>query len=166
MIRPVLSEKQTKLLVVMGVVALALALPIALAVIGGLKMWQEAKAPQLGAEHSAALKEAAERAADAALPVPTLASDAVVIECEPEKVEPEVQRIVRLAVGVGGAASSWNDGKTIRLLAKIPADAEPVYRDAVAKGIYDMKIARGSERTTVVEVLISPSATPDSRRPK
>lgn len=154
----VLTEKQKKILVAVGVTVLALALPVALAVIGGAKMWEERKTPQLSPEHSAALREAAERAADAALPVPTLAADAVVIECAPDETEPEVQRVVRLSGGVGGAASSWNDGVSIRIIAKIPADAENVFRDAVTRGIYDMKIAKGSEETTIVEVLIKPTA--------
>ena len=140
-----------------GVTALALSLPVALAVIGGSKMWRESKAPQLSPEHSAALKEAAERAADAALPVPTLAADAVVIECAPDETESEVQRVVRLSGGVGGAASSWNDGVSIRIIAKIPGDADRIFRDAVIRGIYDMKIAKGSEETTIVEVLIKPT---------
>jgi hypothetical protein len=153
----VLSERQKKILVAIGVTALALSLPVALAVIGGSKMWRESKAPQLSPEHSAALKEAAERAADAALPVPTLAADAVVIECAPDETESEVQRVVRLSGGVGGAASSWNDGVSIRIIAKIPGDADGIFRDAVTRGIYDMKIAKGSEETTIVEVLIKPT---------
>ena len=152
-----LSERQKKILVAIGVTALALSLPVALAVIGGSKMWRESKAPQLSPEHSAALKEAAERAADAALPVPTLAADAVVIECAPDETESEVQRVVRLSGGVGGAASSWNDGVSIRIIAKIPGDADGIFRDAVTRGIYDMKIAKGSEETTIVEVLIKPT---------
>jgi hypothetical protein len=151
------TERQKKILAAIGVTALALSLPVALAVIGGTKMWSERQAAQLSPEHSAALKEAAERAADAALPVPTLAANAAVIECTPDKTESEVQRIVRLSGGVGGAASSWNDGVSIRIIAKIPADAESVFRDAVARGIYDMKIAKGSEETTIVEVLIKPT---------
>jgi hypothetical protein len=152
-----LTERQKKILVAIGVTALALSLPVALAVIGGSKMWRESKAPQLSPEHSAALKEAAERAADAALPVPTLAADAVVIECAPDETESEVQRVVRLSGGVGGAASSWNDGVSIRIIAKIPGDADGIFRDAVTRGIYDMKIAKGSEETTIVEVLIKPT---------
>ena len=152
-----LTERQKKILMAIGVTALALSLPVALAVIGGSKMWRESKAPQLSPEHSAALKEAAERAADAALPVPTLAADAVVIECAPDETESEVQRVVRLSGGVGGAASSWNDGVSIRIIAKIPGDADGIFRDAVTRGIYDMKIAKGSEETTIVEVLIKPT---------
>jgi len=151
-------------LVAVGVTALALALPLALAVIGAAAMWRESRTPQLSPEHSAALKEAAERAAEAALPVPTLAADAVVVRCKPENLEPEVQRVVRLASGAGGAASSWNDGKTIRLLAKIPQDSESVFRDAVQRGIYDMTIATGSEETTVVEVLIEPVAAAKKKK--
>lgn len=161
-----MTEKQKKLLLMAGVVGLALILPITLAVVGARQMWKESRAPQITPEHSAALQEAAERAADVALPVPTLASDAVVLECGPEDVEAQVQRVVRLSGGVGGAASSWNDGKTVRLLAKIPADAEKAFRDAVAQNVYDMKIAKGSERTTVVEVLIRPAEKTGPRKKK
>jgi nucleotide-binding universal stress UspA family protein len=161
-----MTEKQKRILVAIGLTALALSLPVALAVIGGTKVWRESKTPQLIPEHSAALKEAAERAADAALPVPTLASDAVVVECAPEELEAQVQRVVRLSGGVGGAASSWNDGSTIRIIAKIPADSESVFRDAVTRGIYDMKIAQGSDETTVVEVLIKPTEKKPDRAKK
>jgi len=98
--------------------------------------------------------------------VPTLAADALVIECGADRLEPEVQRVVRLAVGVGGAASSWNDGVTIRIIAKIPADTETVFRDAVSRGLYDMRIAQGSSATTVVEVLIKPVGKPPGKATK
>lgn len=152
----VLNEKQKKLLVMAGVVALALFLPVTLAVVGGLGIWRESRANPAASGASEALREAAERAAEVALPAPTLASDAMVVECAPDDLESEVQRVVRLADGVGGNASSWNDGVTIRLVAKIPEDAESIFRDAVTRGIYDMKIAHGSVRTTIVEVLIKP----------
>lgn len=153
-----MNDRGKKVLVMAGIVGLALILPATLAVVGMRQMWRERSQAQTSPRHSAALKEAAERAADAALPVPTLAADALVVQCEPKEFEAQVQRIVRLSGGVGGAASSWNDGKTIRILAKIPADAEGAFRDAVSRDIYDMKIAKGSEGTTVVEVLIKPSA--------
>lgn len=151
-----LTDKQKKLLLMIGVVALALVLPATLAVVGGREIWRESRQPRLTPEHAEALREAAERAADAALPAPTLGADAVVVECPSDQIEAQVQRVVRLSSGVGGAASSWNDGETIRIVAKIPADAETIFRDAVSRGIYDMKIAQGSEQTSIVEVLIKP----------
>ena len=149
-------DRQKKILIAAGVVLFALALPAALVLTGGLKMWRETRAPAMAPEQASALREAAERAVDAALPVPTLSADAIEMQCAPENIEAEVQRVVRLAAGVGGAASSWNDGQTLRIIAKVPEDAEAIFRDAVNRGIYDMKVAQGSRETTVVEVLIKP----------
>jgi len=144
------------MLIAAGVAALALALPLALAVIGGMKLWEETRTRPESEPDISGLREAAERAAEAALPVPTLASDAEVLRCAPDELEAQVQRVVRLAGGVGGVASSWNDGKTLRIIAKIPADTESLFRDAVARGLYDMRVAHGAQTTTVVEVLIEP----------
>ena len=88
--------------------------------------------------------------------MPTLASDAEILRCAPDELEAQVQRVVRLAGGVGGVASSWNDGKALRIIAKIPTDTESLFRDAVARGLYDMRVAHGALTTTVVEVLIEP----------
>ena len=150
------SDGRKKMLLAAGVAALAIALPLTLAVIGGRKMWEETRSRPVAEPVTSALQEAAERAAEAALPVPTLAPDAETLECASDKIEAEVQRVVRLANGVGGVASSWNDGQTIRIIAKIPADAESIYRDAVKKGIYDLQIAQTATQTTIVEVLIKP----------
>lgn len=151
-----MPDRQKKILIAAGVALLALALPTALVLTGTLKMWGETRTPELAPGQASALREAAERAVDAALPVPTLSADAVEVECPPENIEAEVQRVVRLASGVGGAASSWNDGQTLRIIAKVPEDADAIFRDAVKRGIYDMKVARGSRETSVVEVLIKP----------
>jgi len=151
------SERRKKMLIAAGVAALALALPLTLSVIGGRKMWEEMRSRPVAEPVTSALQEAAERAAEAALPVPTLAPDAETLECAPDKIEAEVQRVVRLADGVGGVASSWNDGQSIRIIAKIPAEAESIYRDAVKKGIYDLQIAQTATQTTIVEVLIKPT---------
>ncbi|MEI7863881.1 MAG: hypothetical protein WCI38_00815 [Chthoniobacterales bacterium] len=161
------AAAQKKILVMVGVVMLALALPLALAVFGGLRMWQEHRLAQqqIPPELSRALHEAAERAADAVLPAPTLGAGAMIVECAPEAIEKEVQRIVRLADGVGGAASSWNDGKTIRIIANIPSDTENIFRNAVQRGLYDMAIAKGSEHKTVVEVLITPKTSKLPKKP-
>jgi len=153
-----IADAQMKRLLMVGMVLVALALPVALTVVGGMRMWHEhlAAQQQTPPELSLALREAAERAADAVLPVPTLGADTMTVECAAEGLEGEVQRIVRLAGGAGGAASSWNDGQTIRIVANIPSDTETFFRDAVQRGIYDMVIARGSANHTVVEVLIVP----------
>ena len=151
------KEGQKKMMIAAVVAALALALPLALAVIGTMKMWEESRARPPIEPVSSALQEAAERAAEAVLPVPTLAANAETVECRPGQLEAEVQRVVRLASGVGGVASSWNDGRTIRIIAKVPADAESIFREAVKKGLYDLKVAKAGVQTSIVEVLISPS---------
>ena len=142
------------MLIAAAVALVALSLPLALAVVGGVKIWQEMRSGPQAEPDTSALQEAAERAAEAVLPVPTLAADAETLECAPDRIEAEVQRVVRLADGVGGVASSWNDGESIRIIAKVPADAESIYRDAVKKGIYDLQIAKTTTQTTIVEVLI------------
>jgi len=155
----VLTESGKKMLIAAAVAALALALPLALAVIGGRKVWEESRARPPAEIDTSGLQEAAERAAEAALPVPTLAADAEELACAPDKLEAEVQRVVRLAGGVGGVASSWNDGQSVRIIAKIPADTESIFREAVSKGIYDLQIAKTTTQTTIVEVLIKPAET-------
>ena len=145
------------MLIAAAVAVLALALPLALAVVGGFKMWEESRTRPQAEPDISGLQEAAERAAEAALPVPTLAADAEELACAPDKLEAEVQRVVRLAGGVGGVASSWNDGQSVRIIAKIPADTESIFRDAVTKGIYDLQIAKTTTQTTIVEVFIKPS---------
>ncbi len=143
------GEGQKKMLIAAAVTGVALSLPLALAVVGGAKMWRETR-------QSAALREAAERAAEVALPLPTLAADAEILQCARDKFESEIQRVVRLGEGVGGVASSWNDGQSIRLIAKIPVDAEVAFRNAVNEGIYDLRIAATTTQTTIVEVVIKP----------
>ena len=151
-------DSKKKMLIAAAVVALALVLPLVLAVVGGMKLWEETRGRPETAPDTSGLREAAERAAEAALPAPTLASDAEILRCPPDELEAQVQRVVRLAGGVGGVASSWNDGKSIRIIAKIPTDTESLFRDAVARGLYDMRVAHGAQTTTVVEVLIEPGA--------
>jgi hypothetical protein len=144
------------MLIAAAVAAVALSLPLALAVVGGAKIWEETRKRPAADPDTSGLREAAERAAEAALPAPTLAADAEILKCAPEDLEAQVQRVVRLAGGVGGVASSWNDGKTVRIIAKIPTDTESIFRDAVTRGLYDMRVAHGAQATTVVEVLIEP----------
>jgi hypothetical protein len=151
------SEGRKKMLIAAAVAVLALALPLALAVVGGMRIWEETRSTPAAEPDTFGLREAAERAAEAALPVPTLAANAETLECAPDTLEAEVQRVVRLAGGVGGVASSWNDGQSVRIIAKIPADTESIFRDAVNKGIYDLQIAKTTTQTTIVEVLIKPA---------
>ena len=123
----------------MVAVAVFLSLPIALAVVGGWGLWKEREARKVQeAEFSDALRQSLERAADVVFPVPTLGADAVKVPCKPQDFEKEVQRVVRLAEGIGGSASSWNDG------------------DSVTRGVYDLNAAGDSGPMTVVEVLIQP----------
>jgi hypothetical protein len=158
------SEAKKKMLLAAAVAVLALALPVALAVVGGMKLWEETRSSPAAEPDTSGLREAAERAAEAALPVPTLAANAETLECAPEKLESEVQRVVRLADGVGGVASSWNDGQSVRIIAKIPGDTESIFRDAVSQGIYDLQIAKTTAQTTIVEVLIKPAQTAEGEK--
>ena len=157
-------EAKKKMLLAAAVAVLALTLPVALAVIGGMKLWEETRSSPAAAPDTSGLREAAERAAEAAMPVPTLAANAQTLECALDKLELEVQRVVRLAGGVGGVASSWNDGQSVRIIAKIPADTESIFRDAVSKGIYDLQIAKTTTQTTIVEVLIKPADTAKTKK--
>lgn len=153
------EERGKKVLIVVAVVLVALALPVALAVSGGWMMWRESR-PETKPEPEG-LRPSSERSAGAALPAPTIGADAIVRECAPEKMELELQRIVRLAGGVGGAASAWNDGEKVRLVAKVPRGSEQIFRDAVTGGMYGMAMASdsaASDATVVVEVLVRPVA--------
>ena len=144
-----------------AVVLAALVVPLALAVYGGWTLWRGARpVPSADAAPSEALRAAAERAAEAALPVPTLGTEVIEIRCAPGRFEAELQRVVRLADGVGGAASSWNDGQSVRILANVPAPNEDVFREAVKRGFYDIAVAGEAKPLTVVEVLLKP-AKPD-----
>ncbi len=138
-------------------VAVFLSLPIALAMVGGWGLWKERQARKVQeAEFSEALRQSLERAADVVFPVPTLGADAVNVQCSPKNFEKEVQRVVRLAEGVGGSASSWNDGDSVRILANVPGSAETLFRESVTRGVYDLNAAGDSGPMAVVEVLIEP----------
>ena len=152
-------------LIVLG----ALVLPVALGVIGGWGMWREREAREAAEEQfNEALRQSLERAADVVLPAPSLGAGALTVECPSEKFEAELQRVVRLAEGVGGAASSWNDGASVRVVASVPGSAETLFREAVERGVYDLAAARETGERTVVEVLIRPlpPATPAKKRKK
>lgn len=153
--------------IVMLVVAAALLLPVALAVVGGWAMWssRQAAAPsEPTPEQVEQLRAAVERAAETALPVPSfLASDAVVLEVPPDRFEGELQRVVRLATGVGGSASSYNDGSAVRIVARVPAGNGEVFRDALSRGVYDIAAAGESGPSTIVEVLLKPAGEAKGR---
>jgi type II secretory pathway pseudopilin PulG len=146
-----------KKLIALVAVAVFLSLPIALAVVGGWGLWKEREARKVQeAEFNEALRQSLERAADVVFPVPTLGADAVKVQCPPKEFEGEVQRVVRLAEGIGGSASSWNDGDSVRIIANVPGSAETLFRESVARGVYDLNAAGDSGPMTVVEVLIQP----------
>jgi hypothetical protein len=147
-----LSPDQKKRLLVLLVVTAALIIPVALAVIGGWRLW---KARQLAdAEFAESLRFSLERAANVVLPTPTLGPDAIVLICPADKFEAEVQRVVRLANGLGGSASSWNDGTSIRIVANIPSNSVDLFRSAVTRRVFDIAGAGESGPMTVVEVLL------------
>lgn len=157
-----------KVLFMACVVFIALALPISLLVIGGGKMWRERNAsPPLPAEVADSLRASAERAANAALPTPTLGNERLTVECPPERVEIEVRRIVKLTRNVGGAASLWRDASATRVLANIPESTEEAFRQAVRDGTEDLAAAGSPIPTVIVDVLIqAPSAKVKANNPR
>jgi hypothetical protein len=143
--------------IMLAVVLAALALPLALAVVGGRAMWQDRQAKQKAqTQFNEGLRQSLERAAETVLPTPTLGTDALVVSCKMEELESELQRIVRLAEGLGGSASSWNDGKTVRVVANVPGSTETLFRESVSHGVYDLNSAGDAGPMAVVEVLIRP----------
>ena len=162
------AERRKRLAVIAGVVLLALVLPVALAVVGGWGMWKERQVRrEAEAEFGEALRQSLERAADVVLPAPTLGEGAMVVECPMDKFQAELQRIVRLAKGVGGSASSWNDGASVRIVASVPGSAETLFRESVERGVYDLNAAGEAGPRAVVEVLIRPvEPVPKSKKKK
>lgn len=148
------ASRRKKLLIAVFAVLVALVLPIGLLIVGGWSMWKERRAEE--ARFSESLQISLERAADTVLPAPTLGADAIVVECPPDDFEPQVQRVVRLARGVGGSASSWNDGESVRLIASVPQSAESLFRQAVERGFYDLVSANETKPMVVIEILITP----------
>ena len=143
--------------IMLAVVLAALALPLALAVVGGRAMWQDRQAKQKAqTQFNEGLRQSLERAAETVLPTPTLGTDALVVSCKMDELESELQRIVRLAEGLGGSASSWNDGKTVRVVANLPGSTETLFRESVSRGVYDLNSAGDAVPMAVVEVLIKP----------
>jgi len=148
-----------KLIIIAAVVFAALLLPLGLLVFGVLGIWKErAEQRASQAQFSEALRLSLEKAADVVLPVPTLGEGAMVVALPLEKFEDELQRVVRLAAGVGGTASSWNDGETVRVVANVPSSAEVLFRESVERGVYDLNAAGESGTMVMVEVLLQPAA--------
>ena len=122
-------------------------------------MWKErAEQRASQAQFSEALRQSLEKTADVVLPAPTLGEGAMVVALPPEKFENELQRVLRLAAGVGGTASSWNDGETVRVVANVPSSAEVLFRESVERGVYDLNAAGESGTMVMVEVLLQPAA--------
>ena len=139
------------------IVAAALALPLALAVVGGLRMWKDYRArTEMQAAYSVALKESLERAADVAMPVPTLTDEVIEVRMPASVLEAELQRVVRLAHGVGGGASSYNDGETVRIVANVPKSSESLFRQAVNSNVLSLTAAGESESMTIVQIVLRP----------
>lgn len=141
------------------IVAVALALPLALAVVGGWRMWSDYRArSEMQTAYNEALKQSLERAADVAMPVPTLTDDVVALDVPADKFETELQRVVRLAHGIGGSASSWNDGTTVRIVASVPSTSASIFRDAVKSNVVSMAAAGESDSMTIVQIVLRPVA--------
>ena len=148
-----------KLIIIAAVVFAALLLPVALLVFGVRGMWKErAEQRASQAQFSEALRQSLEKTADVVLPAPTLGEGAMVVALPLEKFENELQRVLRLAAGVGGTASSWNDGETVRVVANVPSSAEALFRESVERGVYDLNAAGESGTMVMVEVLLQPAA--------
>ncbi len=146
-----------KRIVILALVLAALVLPLALVIVSGRSMWEQRQARQEAqTEFNEALHQSLERAAETVLPVPTLGDNALVVECRTTDLEAELQRVVRLAGGLGGSASSWNNGKSVRIVANVPRTAETIFRESVSRGVYDLNSAGDSGPMSVVEVLLKP----------
>jgi hypothetical protein len=155
------SLARKKVLRMAVIVAAALVLPLALAVVGGWRMWKDHRArSEMQAAYSEALRESLERAADVAMPVPTLTESVITLEVPADKFESELQRLVRLAHGIGGSASSWNDGETVRIVASVPATSADLFRQAVQSNVVSMAAAGESDTMSVVQILLRPVTNP------
>lgn len=150
-----LSRKKTIRMAI--IVAAALVLPLALAVVGGLRMWKDYRArSEMQAAYSEALKASLERAADVAMPVPTLTDEAIDLRMPASSLESELQRVVRLAHGVGGGASSYNDGETVRIVANVPKSSADLFRQAVKGNVLSLTAAGESESMTIIQIVLRP----------
>ena len=71
---------------------------------------------------------------------------------------PHHRSIRPVARGLGGTASSWNDGEQVRILANVPTSAEELFRHAITNGVYDLNSATESKTLVVVEVVLRPKS--------
>ncbi|MEX1111675.1 MAG: hypothetical protein WEB31_07730 [Chthoniobacterales bacterium] len=147
-----------KMIITAAVVLAAISLPVALLAGGAWSMWKDYRArTTMQAVYSEALRESAERAADVVMPVPTLTDNAIELSVPPAKLESELQRVIRLAHGIGGSAASWNDGRSVRIVANIPSTALELFRGAVNSNVVSMTAAGDSQSKTVVQILLKPA---------
>ena len=147
-----------KMIITAAVVLAAISLPVALLAGGAWSMWKDHRARNaMQAAYSEALRESAERAADVVMPVPTLTDQAIELSVPPGQLESELQRVIRLAHGIGGSAASWNDGRSVRIVANVPSTALELFRDAVNSNVVSMTAAGDSPSKTVVQILLKPA---------
>jgi acylphosphatase len=147
-----------KMIITAAVVLAAISLPVALLAGGAWGMWKDSRARNvMQAAYSEALRESAERAADVVMPVPTLTDQALELSVPPGQLESELQRVIRLAHGIGGSAASWNDGRSVRIVANVPSTALELFRDAVNSNVVSMTAAGDSPSKTVVQILLKPA---------
>jgi acylphosphatase len=147
-----------KMIFTAAVVLAAISLPVALLAGGAWSMWKDYRARNvMQAAYSEALRESAERAADVVMPVPTLTDQAIELSVPPGQLESELQRVIRLAHGIGGSAASWNDGRSVRIVANVPSTALELFRDAVNSNVVSMTAAGDSPSKTVVQILLKPA---------
>ena len=147
-----------KMIITAAVVLAAVSLPVALLAGGAWSMWKDYRERNaMQAAYSEALRESAERAADVVMPVPTLTDQAIELSVPPGRLESELQRVIRLAHGIGGSAASWNDGRSVRIVANVPSTALQLFRDAVNSNVVSMTAAGDSQSKTVVQILLKPA---------
>lgn len=160
------ADPRPKVLLMVAVVLAALAVPAALLSYGGWRMWQERRASQAAeSAHNEALRAALERAANVVMPVPQLTEAVVFIECPINRFEEELQRVVRLARGVGGSASSWNDGQQVRIVVNVPSSAADIFRDSVTRGVLSISAAGDKSAMEVVQVVLRPAPEAKADKP-
>lgn len=154
------TQERGKIYLTVLISALALSLPLALLIVGGMGLWRDHRANKVAqAEFNVALEESLQRAADTIMPAPSSGLEPLFVECPPADFQSELQRVVRLARGLGGTASSWNDGEQVRILANVPTSAEELFRHAITNGVYDLNSATESKTLVVVEVVLRPKST-------
>ncbi len=144
-----------RVLPVLLVVLAALALPLSLALWGGWDMWRSARAPaNAPAEPAPALRGVVEAVADQALPAPVIEQVALQVRAAPGEGRAEMDRIVRLAGGLGGEATGIPQDGGFRLIAKVPSAALPMFRTAVETGIRDIAAGQAVGPLETVEIVV------------